>query len=230
VATKTATKVDPIQRREDLWAQLDRAHKRADEQGLALRKSKAELNIAHRDLAEARIADVRGDTDAAGQIVKLRAEVERLEGEVTQAQADGVPIDEALKRIHREIETLHDAERDAFIADAQAYADEATAALEALREPYRAAYDAWSNAQSRWALFVRDLDDISPAPSWPWATPIELFEANATERRTGRIAPRVPVPREVRAAAPPRPRQSRRAPSTSGNAPMATNSRRSSTA
>jgi hypothetical protein len=199
-AAKTATQTDPLARREELWAQLDHAHERADANDLALRRSKAELEIAHRDLAEARIADVRGDKDAAGRIAKLRAEVERLDAEVAQAVADGTPIGEAMRRIGGEVEKLHDVERDAFVADAQAYADEAAAALEALREPYTAAYDAWSRAQSRWAPFVRDLDDVSAAPSWPWASPVELFEANATERRSGRIAARVPVPHELRDA------------------------------
>ena len=185
--------LDPIERREQLWEQLEGAEERGDAANVAGHNANAALKRAHHDLAEARIAEVLGDA-STDDVERLRAEVKRLGEEAEQAKTDSAIVALAIKRVKCDIERLHNRERDAFIADARRYTDEAAAAMEALREPYEAAYEAWSAAQTRYAMVVKDLDDLSPAPSWPWPSSVELFEATATERRTGQVAPRLPVP------------------------------------
>jgi hypothetical protein len=200
-AKKAAADADPIALRERLYEKLDRAETRADDNSRAISEGRIAVHATHTRLAEARIAEVMGDADPA-LIDELRTDVERMEREVAEALDMSQVIGAAVKRIRRDIEQLHDREREAFIADARVLADEAAAALEALREPYTAAYEAWGRSQTRYAQFVRDLDDISPAPSWPWPSPVELFYATSEESRTGRIGPRLPIPHELREDAP----------------------------
>jgi hypothetical protein len=191
-----ATKADPIAQREDLYEQLDRAEQRGDAVDVAQRRADAELRAAHAALAEGRISEVLGDVPAS-EVERLKIEVERLETVAADAHAATVPVGAAIRRVRNSIERLHRDHRDAFIADATAAAELAADALEELRAPYQKAYDQWSAAQSRFARFVGDLVDIGPAPSWPFASPIELFEASATERRTGRVLPRRPIPAQL---------------------------------
>jgi hypothetical protein len=195
-ATKTANAADPIARRAELHEQLSRAQERGDEYTLTIRNGSQALDAAQHQLAEAYIGEVRGEA-TGDDIAELRAAIEQHEREVAEARKGADVVNTATARIKAEVERLHRVERDAFIADAQQLADEAADALEALREPYHRAYDAWSRAQSRWAQFTGDLEDVGSAPTWPWPSPLELFEATASERRTGRKVARLPIPAQL---------------------------------
>lgn len=149
----TATKIDPFQERERLQAELAQARqvkaRARQELDHELRPTLAALQ-RERDRAYAEAS--RGHGGGIKDAEKALTDAQRHQ-ELVQRKHDGA--DRGEREAQQELDRLYHDHLDAFAQEAEQLTTAAEQALEALREPYWRAVQAWYDAQRHWHV-LRD--------------------------------------------------------------------------
>ena len=185
-AKKAPEAVDPLARREELYAELEAtaAYQETARDALAAITTKHGAPIGRnpflalqRAIADVHIALARGQATEA-DLQKAKDELAAVQAEHADAVARNGVANAARARVREELAELHDEHAEAFIAAATPASQAAEAALQSLREAYVAALQAWDAAAEAWAPLVADVPELADVPPCPLA-PVEVLDREA---------------------------------------------------
>lgn len=196
-ATKTATKVDPIARRDELVelvAQID-AHE--DEVGTAHVQAKAALNLAETTLAELRLREVKGEV-ASAEVQDARIARDEAAAALPDLEREVEPYRRASDKARREarlqLAGLVRRHFEVFAAEAEEASAAAVAAVQQLVPALREAAEAWATAQGAWNRLGRQLNPVEApplpenlafgsVPAFPLPASLDAIQPRPRERR-----------------------------------------------